>query len=83
MTLAKVGGRYLRAAEVTAVCGVGKSYIYAHMKAGTFPKCIQLPGGKAVAWRESDIAAWQACVEAANGASSAGDPATRGGGGAP
>ena len=36
LTLAKVGGRYLRAAEVTAICGVGKSYIYAHMKAGTF-----------------------------------------------
>lgn len=72
LTLAKVGGRYIRAAEVTAICGVGKSYIYAHMKAGTFPKCLQLPGGKAVAWRESDLAAWMASVDAANSAGSAG-----------
>lgn len=78
LTLAKVGGRYLRAAEVTAICGVGKSYIYAHMKAGTFPKCIQLPGGKAVAWREHDIAAWMAGVEAVNGAGAVGDLASQG-----
>lgn len=49
--------RLLRLPAVEAKCGLGKSAIYAGMKAGTFPKCIKL-GPRAAAWPESDISNW-------------------------
>jgi prophage regulatory protein len=36
--------------------------IYRKMKAGTFPQPARV-GRRRVAWRESDIAAWQAALE--------------------
>ncbi|PYR87539.1 MAG: hypothetical protein DMF84_31440 [Acidobacteria bacterium] len=36
--------------------------IYRKMKAGTFPQPVRV-GRRRVAWRESDIAAWQAALE--------------------
>jgi prophage regulatory protein len=36
--------------------------IYRKMKAGTFPQPVRV-GKRRVAWRESDIAAWQAALE--------------------
>jgi prophage regulatory protein len=36
--------------------------IYRKMKAGTFPQPVRV-GKRRVAWRESDIAAWQASLE--------------------
>jgi len=36
--------------------------IYRKMKAGTFPQPVRV-GRRRVAWRESDIAAWQADLE--------------------
>jgi prophage regulatory protein len=36
--------------------------IYRKMKAGTFPQPVRV-GRRRVAWRESDIAAWQAGLE--------------------
>ncbi len=45
--------------EIESLTGLRKSSIYAGMKAGTFPHCIRL-STRAVAWRESDIATWQA-----------------------
>lgn len=45
--------------EIESLTGLRKSSIYAGMKAGTFPHCIRL-SVRAVAWRESDIATWQA-----------------------
>lgn len=36
--------------------------IYRRIKAGTFPPPVQV-GRRRVAWRESDIAAWQASLE--------------------
>jgi prophage regulatory protein len=36
--------------------------IYRRMKAGTFPQPVRV-GKRRVAWRESDIAAWQASLE--------------------
>jgi prophage regulatory protein len=53
--------RLLRLPEVESLTGLKKSSIYAGMKAipPTFPDCIRL-STRAVAWRESDIAAWQA-----------------------
>ena len=50
--------KLLRLPEVENLVGLGKSSIYAGMKAGTFPPCVRL-SARAVAWRESDIAAWQ------------------------
>lgn len=49
----------LRLPEVERLTGLKKSSVYAGMKAGTFPACVRL-SVRAVAWRESDIATWQA-----------------------
>ena len=49
----------LRLPDVERLTGLKKSSLYAGMKAGTFPACVRL-SVRAVAWRESDIAAWQA-----------------------
>ncbi|WP_439113733.1 helix-turn-helix transcriptional regulator [Hydrogenophaga sp.] len=51
--------KYLRLPAVETLTALRKSSIYAGMKAGTFPRCIRL-SARAVAWRESDIATWQA-----------------------
>lgn len=53
--------KLLRLNEVESLVGLRKSSIYAGMKASppTFPLCIRL-STRAVAWRESDIAEWQA-----------------------
>jgi len=50
--------KLFRLHEIEPLTGLKKSSIYAGMKAGTFPVCIRL-SVRAVAWRESDIAAWQ------------------------
>lgn len=49
--------RLLRLPEVSAIVGMGKSSIYAQMKAGEFPKCVYVTG-RTVAWPESRVAAW-------------------------
>lgn len=51
--------KYLRLPDVESLSALKKSSIYAGMRAGTFPPCVRL-SVRAVAWRESDIAAWQA-----------------------
>lgn len=60
--------KLLRLPEVESLTGLKKSSIYAGMKASppTFPYCIRL-STRAVAWRESDIATWQAQRQQANG----------------
>lgn len=50
--------KYLRLPAVESVVGFKKSAIYEGMRAGTFPLCIRITA-RAVAWRESDIVAWQ------------------------
>jgi prophage regulatory protein len=50
--------KLLRLPDVESLTGLKKSSIYAGMKGGTFPPCVRL-SVRAVAWRESDIAAWQ------------------------
>ena len=62
LKLAKDGERFLRLAEVEHRCGIKKSRIYAGMADGSFPKCVHLPGGRAVAWPASRIDAWIAVV---------------------
>ena len=51
--------RLLRLPEVEALSGLKKTTIYQGAHAGTFPKPLRLPA-RCVAWRESDIATWQA-----------------------
>ena len=50
--------RFLRRKEVEAATGLSKPTIYRQMGEGTFPK-PKVIGLRAVAWRESDISAWQ------------------------
>jgi prophage regulatory protein len=50
--------RFMRLTEVREACGLGSSTIYRHIAAGTFPKPVKL-SETAVAWYESEIAAWQ------------------------
>jgi prophage regulatory protein len=60
--------KLLRLPEVESLTGLKKSSIYAGMKASprTFPPCLRL-SARAVAWRESDIATWQAQRQQAGG----------------
>ncbi len=62
LKLAHDGERFIRLNELVVICDVGKSYVNAAMAAGTFPKCVHLPGGKVVAWRSSDIERWMGAV---------------------
>jgi prophage regulatory protein len=58
---AKLPERLLRLPAVEQLTGLKKSTIYAGLNATprTFPSPVRL-SSRAVAWRESDIAAWQA-----------------------
>lgn len=51
--------RHLRRPAVEEWTGLSRSGIYDLMAKGSFPRPIRLTQ-KAVAWRESDIAAWLA-----------------------
>jgi prophage regulatory protein len=50
-------GKLIRLPLVEDRTGLGKSSIYAGVKAGTFPAPVRL-SARAVAWRESDIDQW-------------------------
>ena len=50
--------KLLRLPEVEALTGLKKTSLYNGCHAGTFPKPIRL-SARAIAWRESDLAAWQ------------------------
>lgn len=49
--------RLVRLDEVIARVGVGKSAIYARIRAKTFPAPVPLGGGS-VAWVEAELDAW-------------------------
>ena len=49
--------RFLCLAEVLEMTGMGKTFIYARMKDGTFPKQIQL-GSRSVVWNEEEVINW-------------------------
>jgi prophage regulatory protein len=51
--------KFLRLRAVEEATSLKKTTIYAGLKARTFPAPVRLTA-RAVAWRESDIAAWQA-----------------------
>jgi prophage regulatory protein len=50
-------GKVLRLQGVIAKTGMSRSWTYAAIKEGKFPKSIKL-GDAAVGWLESDIDAW-------------------------
>lgn len=49
--------RLIRRKEVQAKTGLGASSIYAMMKSGEFPQCLNL-SERRVAWIESDVNQW-------------------------
>ena len=49
--------RFLRLSEVLEMTGMGKTFIYARMKEGNFPKQIQL-GSRTVVWNEQEVIKW-------------------------
>lgn len=61
MTLSKSqkieNNRLIRRKEVQDKTGLGASSIYAMMKIGKFPKCLNL-SERRVAWLESDVDNW-------------------------
>jgi prophage regulatory protein len=55
----------LRRKQVETRTGLSRSTIYARIASGQFPRPIDLGGGRAVGWLESEIDAWlQSRVEA-------------------
>lgn len=54
----KVATTFMRLPAVMAATGMSRTTIYDWVKAGTFPKPLQI-GARAVAWDEAEVAAWQ------------------------
>lgn len=51
--------RLIRIREVIRLSGISRSFIYQLCSDNLFPKSIQLvPGGKSVAWLESEVIDW-------------------------
>lgn len=55
--------RILRRPDVEQLTGLSRSTIYAMMANGAFPKPVRL-GKRAVGWREADVTAWLAGLDA-------------------
>ena len=49
--------RFIRLPQVIEMTGMGKTFIYARISDGTFPKQIQL-GSRSVVWNERDVIDW-------------------------
>ena len=54
----KTASMFMRLPAVMAATGMSRTTIYLRIKAGTFPKPIQI-GARAVAWDEAEVAEWQ------------------------
>lgn len=50
-------GRILRLRSVVEKTGLSRSSIYAAMKAGTFPKSIQI-SARSIGWLDLEVSAW-------------------------
>lgn len=50
----------LRRRQVEKRVGLTRSPLYARIKAGDFPRPVQLGNGRAVGWIEAEIEAWLA-----------------------
>ena len=49
--------RFLRVREVLEMTGMSRSFIYAQMAEGTFPKRIHL-GPRTIVWNEREVVQW-------------------------
>lgn len=49
---------FLRRKDVERLTGLARSTIYAHAKAGQFPKPVPLVSPRCVGWRTTDIMEW-------------------------
>lgn len=49
--------RFIRLPQVVEMTGMGKTFIYARISDGTFPRQIQL-GSRSVVWNERDVIDW-------------------------
>jgi len=49
--------KLFRLPQVREITGLGRSTIYAKIKAGEFPAPVNL-GTRAVAWRSTDVTGW-------------------------
>ena len=49
--------RFIRLPHVVEMTGMGKTFIYARISDGTFPKQIQL-GSRSVVWNEREVIDW-------------------------
>lgn len=56
--------KWIRIKEVMSLTSLSRPTIYRLMKSGKFPKSVTI-GSKTIAWRESDLIAWQASKGAA------------------
>jgi len=56
--------KFIRLRELQPLIGLKKASVYRKLRAGTFPRPIKI-GDRAIAWRASDVAQWQASREAA------------------
>jgi prophage regulatory protein len=57
--------QFLKLPQVIALTALSRSSIYAYIQKKAFPAPVRIsgPGGRAVAWTASSIAAWQeACI---------------------
>jgi prophage regulatory protein len=50
--------RFLRLSQVKDLVGLSKPTLYTRIREGSFPRPVSL-GGRAVAWIESEVIAWQ------------------------
>jgi prophage regulatory protein len=55
--------KFLRLPTVIERVGLQKTAIYARIAKGTFPKPVQLAGGRAVAWDQDEVTEWQNGLE--------------------
>lgn len=56
-TQPSIKSRIIRLSDVKRLTGLSRSSIYAYMKAGNFPKHVQL-GQRSVGWYEHEVDAW-------------------------
>lgn len=65
----------LRVNQVIEKTGMKRTYLYQEVKAGRFPKPVNL-GAKAIGWIDTEVDAWiQNLIEARNQAARAGNDA--------
>jgi prophage regulatory protein len=56
----------VRSRDLRAYSGCGKNKVYEMIAAGKFPRPVKL-GSRSVAWKKSELLAWQQSLERAGG----------------